>query len=198
MVGFIVGVLVGTAILAYVFVLDVGLVLRTYERSESSTLPAVVVGAAAGLASAFAAVWYLRRVNHLGGTARRMLGLVGIAWSVCFVIAFAWTHPLGRDDELATPLETAVISYLLFIVVVAVVGFLPVAVFRLARSTHRPRDRVRVMHVRDKKPYFVPHCDCGWAGTPYDADEPRARDDAFRDARALGTNVASEVEYPLG
>jgi hypothetical protein len=113
------------------------------------------------------------------------------------VIAVAWTHPVGRD-ELATPVETAVISYRLFIVVVAVAGFLPVAVIRQARSTHRPRDRVRVMHVRNKRPYFVPDCDCGLAGTPYDADEPGARDRALRDARAHGTNVASEVEYPLG
>lgn len=195
MVGFIVGVVVGIPLLAYVFVLDVRLVLRAYERSESS---AVFIGATAALASVLASVWYLRRVDRLGGTARRTLGFVGIAWAVWFVIAFVWTHPVGRDDELATALETGVLSYILFIVVVAVVGFLPVSMFRHARSTHRPRDRVRVMHVRDKKPFFAPYCDCGWAGTAYDAGEPDARDKAFRDAHAHGTNVASDVEYPLG
>ena len=198
MVGFIGGVVAGIAILAFVLVLDVSLVLRAYQRSESSSQRAVVIGAAAALATVLAVVWYLRRVDRLGGTVRRTLGCVGIAWAVGFVIAFAWTHPVGRDDEFATLLETGVLSYLVFILVVAVVGFLPVAVFRLTRTTHRPQDRVRVMHVRDKKPYFVPICDCGWAGTARNASEPDARDKAFRDARAHGPNVASEVEYALG
>jgi hypothetical protein len=37
-----------------------------------------------------------------------------------------------------------------------------------------------------------------WAGTAYDATEPRARDKAVRDAREHSTNVSSELEQPLG
>jgi hypothetical protein len=91
-----------------------------------------------------------------------------------------------------------VLGYVL-VIVVAALGFLPVAVLRLSRpTTHHPDDRVGVWHVRDDKPYFVAHCDCDWVGTAYDATEAHARDKAFREAREHGTEVAAEVEYPLG
>ena len=197
MLGLIAGVVLGTALVVFVIVLDAGLVLRAYERSESSTLPAVVIGAAAALGTVLAVVCYRRRVDRLGGTARRVLGWVGIAWAVSFVVAFFWTHPKGRDDELATSLEVAVICYALVIVVTAVVVF-PFAVRRLARRTaHRPHDRVHVWHVADGEPSFVAACECGWVGSAYDAAEPEARDKAFRDARRHGTNVASHVEPAL-
>ena len=197
MLGLIAGLVLGTALLVFVIVLDAGLVVRAYERSASSTLPALVVGAAAALATVLAVVWYRRRVDQLGGTARRVLGWVGIAWAVSLVVAFFWTHPRGRDDELATPVEVGVICYVLVIVVTAVVVF-PFAVRRLSRaSAHRPQDRVHVWHVADGKPSFVPACECGWVGGAYDAAEPEARDKAFRAARRHGTNVASDVESAL-
>jgi hypothetical protein len=197
MLGLLAGVLLGTALVVFVMVLDAGLVVRAYERSESSTLPAVVTGAAAALGTVLAIVWYRRRVDQLGGTARRVLGRVGIAWAVSFVVAFFLTHPKGRDDELATPVEVAVICYVLVIVVAAVVVF-PFAVRRLARPRgHRPQHRVHVWHVADGEPSFVPACECGWVGGAYDAAEPEARDKAFRDARRHGTNVASDVERAL-
>ncbi len=197
MLGLIAGLVLGTALLVFVIVLDAGLVVRAYERSASSTLPALVVGAAAGLATVLAVVWYRTRVDQLGGTARRVLGWVGIAWAVSLVVAFFWTHPRGRDDELATPVEVGVICYVLVIVVTAVVVF-PFAVRRLSRaSAHRPQDRVHVWHVADGKPSFVPACECGWVGGAYDAAEPEARDKAFRAARRHGTNVASDVESAL-
>ena len=197
MLGLIAGLVLGTALLVFVIVLDAGLVVRAYERSASSTLPALVVGAAAALATVLAVVWYRRRVDQLGGTARRVLGWVGIAWAVSLVVAFFWTHPRGRDDELATPVEVGVICYVLVIVVTAVVVF-PFAVRRLSRaSAHRPQDRVHVWHVADGKPSFVPACECGWVGGAYDAAEPEARDEAFRAARRHGTNVASDVESAL-
>jgi cytochrome bd-type quinol oxidase subunit 2 len=195
--GLIAGVVFGTALVVFVTVLDVGLVVRAYEGSESSTLPAVVIGAAAALATVCAVVWYRRRVDRLSGTARRVLGWAGIAWAASFVVAYLWTHPKGRDDELATPLEVGVICYVLVIVVAAVVVF-PFAVRRLARPRgHRPRDRVHVWNVADGEPSFVPACECGWVGSAYDAAEPEARDKAFRDARRHGTNVASDVERAL-
>jgi hypothetical protein len=54
------------------------------------------------------------------------------------------------------------------------------------------------MCIDDKKPYFVSYCDCGWVGTAYDAGDPHARDNAFRDARAHSPDVSAEVEHPLG
>ena len=197
MLGLIAGVVLGTALVVFVLVLDAELVVRAYERSESSTLPAVVIGAAAALGTVLAVVWYRRHVDQLGGTARRVLGWIGIAWAASFVVAFVWTHPKGRDDELATSLEVGVICYVLVIVVAAVVVF-PFAVSRLARPrAHRPHDRVHVWHVADGEPSFIPACDCGWVGSTYDAAEPEARDKAFRDARHHGTNVASDVERAL-
>ena len=197
MLGLIAGVVVGTALVVFVMVLDAGLVASAYERSESSTLPAVVMGAAAALGTVLGAVWYRSRVDELGGRARRVLGWVGIAWGASFVVAFFWTHPKGRDDELATPLQVGVIGYVLVIVLAAVV-VLPFAVRRLARRrAHRRQDRVHVWRVADGEPSFVPACECGWVGSAYDAAEPEARDKAFRDARRHGTNVASDVERAL-
>jgi drug/metabolite transporter (DMT)-like permease len=142
MIGFICAVVVGIALVVFLIVSDTTLVIRAYEQSDSSIRPALATGAAAALGSVLAVVWYRRRVGHLGGTARRMLGWVGIAWAASFVVAFVWTHPKGRDDELATPLEAGVVSYVLVIVVVAAAGFVPIAVFRPARrKTHQPRDR---------------------------------------------------------
>ncbi len=190
--------LVGIAIFVFLVVADSQFVVRVYERSESSTLPVVVAGAAAAVGTVLGVVWYRRQVGRLGSGMRRILGWFAIAWSVLFVVAFIWTHPVSRDAALAVPLHAGVVAYLL-VIVVAAVAFLPVAVLRLARpKPHRPDDRIRVWRIRDKKPYFVAYCDCGWVGAAYDADEPRARDNAFRDARGHGTNVASEVEDPLG
>jgi hypothetical protein len=195
--GLIAGLVLGTALVVFVIVLDAGLVVRAYERSESSTMPAVVIGVAAALGTVLGVVWYRRRVDQLGSPARRVLGLVGIGWAASFVVAFFWTHPKGRDDQLARPLEVGVISYVLVIVVAALVVF-PFAVRRLARSrAHRPHDRVHVWHLADGKPSFVPACECGWVGSAHDAAEPEARDKAFRDARRHGTNVASDVERAL-
>jgi hypothetical protein len=137
-------------------------------------------------------------VGHVGATARRVLGWTGIAWAALFVLAFVWTHPRHRDDKFTTPLEVAVVSYCLIIVLVAICLF-PIAVFRLARPpTHHPDDRVRVGEISDKKPYFVAYCDCGWVGAAYGATAPDAQERAFRDAHEHGTNVASGVERPLG
>ena len=142
--------------------------------------------------------WYRNRVRSLGHTNRRVLGRAGIVWSALFVVAFVWTHPKHRDDEFATPLEVAIVSYCLIIVVTAVC-LLPVAVLGLARpAKHGTGDRIRVWKVDDEEPYFIAYCDCGWVGTACDATDPQAQDKAFRDARAHGTNVAPEVEHPLG
>jgi hypothetical protein len=193
-IGIIGSAVLALALFAFVVVLDASLIVRAYQRSEAA---AVVVGVGAALGTVLAVVWYRRRVSHLGATTRRVLGWAGIAWAGLFVVGFWWTHPMHRDDDLGTP-GVAVLSYVLFIVVAAV-GFLPVAVRRLARpTTHHPDDRVGVWHVRDDKPYFVAHCDCNWVGTAHDATEPHARDKAFREAREHGTEVAAEVDYPLG
>jgi hypothetical protein len=197
MLGLIAGVVFGGALIVFVIVLDAGLVARTYERSATSTLPAVVVGASAALVTVFAFAWYRARVDQLGAASRRLLGRAGIVWGALFVVLFAWTHPRSRDDELATPLQVGVISYALVIVVAAMVVF-PFAVRRLARRrTHQPRDRVHVWHLADGEPCFVPACECGWVGDAHDAADPEARDKAFRDARRHGTNVASDVEPAL-
>jgi peptidoglycan/LPS O-acetylase OafA/YrhL len=189
---------VGIALFGFLVVVDTGLVVNALERSGSSTLAAVVIGTAAALGTVLAAVWYRRRVDHLGGAGRRVLGSAGIAWGALFVLAFFLTHPKGRDDEDAGALEVAVVSYVL-VILLAAVGFLPLAVRRLTRGTpHQPDSRIRVWRMRDKKPYFVASCDCGWVGTAYDATEPHAREKAFRDARQHGPNVASEAEDPLG
>jgi len=189
---------VGLALVAFLVVLDTSLVVRAYERSASSTLAAVVIATVAALGTVVAFAWFRRRVGDIGGSARRVLGWAGIAWAGLFVVAFVWTHPRHRDDEFTTPLEVAVVSYCLIIVITAV-AILPVAVLRLARpATHDTNDRIRVWKVDDKEPYFVAYCDCGWVGSAVDATDPHARDKAFRDAREHGTNVAPEVEHPLG
>ncbi|HEU0212885.1 MAG TPA: hypothetical protein VFR13_02285 [Jiangellaceae bacterium] len=198
MIGIVAGAVGCLVLVAVLVVFDAGLVVQAYERSASSTVAAVVIGAAAALGTVFAFAWYRDRVRSLGHTNRRVLGWAGIAWSGLFVIAFVWTHPRHRDDEFTTPLEVAVVSYCL-IVVVAAVCLLPVAVLGLARpAKHRTDDRIRVWKVDDEEPYFIAYCDCGWVGTAYDATDPQAQDKAFRDARAHGTNVAPEVEHPLG
>ena len=154
-IGIIGSAVFGLALFVFVVVLDARLIVRAYQRSEAA---AVVVGVGAALGSVLAVVWYLRRVGHLGATTRRVLGWAGIAWAGIawaglFVVAFWWTHPMHRGDELGTRLGVAVLSYVLFIVVAAL-GFLPVAVLRLARPTsHHPDDRVVVWH---RYPVSVP------------------------------------------
>jgi hypothetical protein len=197
MIGIIAGAVGCLVLVAVLVVFDVGLVVQAYERSSSSTMAAVVIGTATALGTVLAFAWYRSRVGRLGGTARRALGWAGIAWSGLFVIAFVWTHPRHRD-ELSTPLEVAVVSYCLVVVLVAVC-LLPVVVLGLARPTnHGTRDRIRVWTVDDDEPYFVAYCDCGWVGTAHDATDAEAQDKAFRDARDHGTNVAPDVEHPLG
>jgi hypothetical protein len=197
-VGMIVGIFFGLFLLGYVVVLDFNLVVHTYERSESSTLPALVIAAVAAFGTVLVFAWYRSAFDRLGATARRVFGWAGIAWSAFLVVGFFWTHPRHRADELATPLQAAVVTYCMIVIVVAVC-LLPVAIIRLARpSKHDPSDRVRVWEVRNEEPYFVAYCDCGWVGTTYDATDPHAQDHAFRDAHKHGTNVNSEVERPLG
>jgi hypothetical protein len=191
--------LVGVALVVFLVVADVRFVARVYERSESSALPAVLAGAGAAIGTVLGVTWYRRWLDRLGVGVRRLLGRAVIAWSVLFVIAFLWTHPKSRDADLAVPVHAGVVTYLLLVVVVAVV-LAPVAVLRLARAKpHRPGDRVRVWRLEDRKmPYLVAYCDCGWVGAAHDLDEPHARESAFRDARRHGANVAPDVEDPLG
>lgn len=196
LIGFIAGGVVGLALVVFVVVVDVTLLAQAYQRAASSTLPAVAIGTGAAFGTVLAFAWYRSSVGRLGTTARRLLGWAGIAWAVSFLVALVWTHPRNRDDASATPLEIAVVSYCLIIVVTAMCLF-PIAVLKLARPpTHKPDDRVRVAELRDKKPYFVAYCDCGWVGEAYDAAALEARDSAFRDAHAHGVNVASDVEQP--
>jgi hypothetical protein len=197
MIGLVASAVVGLVLVAVLVVFDAGLVVQAHERSASSTVAAVVIGTAAALGTVFAFAWYRSRVGRLGGTARQALGWAGIAWSGLFVIAFFWTHPRHRD-EFSTPLEVALVSYCLIVVLVAVC-LLPVIVLGLARPTHHgTRDRIRVWKVDDEEPYFVAYCDCGWVGNAHDATDLEAQDKAFRAARDHGTNVAPEVEHPLG
>ena len=127
------------------------------------------------------------RLGHLRGKLRRILGWAGIAWSALFLVAFVWTHPRHRDDDFATPLEVAAVTYCVIIIVVAVC-LVPVALVNLSRpERHNSDDRIRVWEVADKEPYFVAYCDCGWVGTAFDTTDPHAQDKAFRDARDHGT-----------
>ena len=159
---------------------------------------AVVLGVGAALGTVLVFAWSRSRLERFRGKPRLLLGWAGIAWAALFVVAFVWTHPRHRDDESVTPLEVAVVTYCLIIVVVAVC-LVPVALLRLSRPrVHHSNDQVRVWEVRDKEPYFVAYCDCGWVGTAFDVTDPHAQDNAFRDARGHGPNVASDVEHPLG
>jgi hypothetical protein len=126
-----------------------------------------------------------------------MLGAAGWALSVLFIIAFIWTHSVSRDAEDAGPPKAGVVTYLLLVIVAAVAFGLIAAVREARPKPHRPDDRIRVWSIRDKQPFFVAYCDCGWVGPSHDTDEPDAQDNAFRDARGHGTNVAPEVEDPL-
>ena len=198
LIGLIAGGVFGLALVAFLVVADTSLVAQTYERSASSTVAAVVIGAGAALGTVLVFAWSRTNVERLRGKPRRILGWAGIAWAALFVVAFVWTHPRHRDDEYATSLEVAVVTYCLIIVVVAVC-LVPVALLKLSRPrVHHSDDQVRVWEVRDKEPYFVAYCDCGWVGTAFDVTDPHAQDNAFRDARQHGPNVASDVEHPLG
>jgi hypothetical protein len=191
----IVGGVFGLALVVFVAVIDTELVVRAYNISPSSSLTAIVIGTAAAAATVAAFAWYRTRVRRLSPRSRRILGWAGIAWAAMFVAGFAWTHPRHRNDESFTsPLEVAVICYCLIIIVVAVC-LVPFAILSLSRrAPHSPHDRVQVAGLRDKRPYFVAYCECGWVGTAYNDDEPDAQDKAFQEARAHGTNVASEVQ----
>jgi flagellar biogenesis protein FliO len=192
------GAVFGIALFVFIVVLDTRLIVSGFERSEPWALPAVLIGVAAALATVLVAIWFSRRANELGRFPRRVMGMAGIAWAVVFVILFVVTHPRGRDEDAASSLEVGAVSYVLAIVVAAV-AFLPVAIMRFGRrSVHKSDDRVRVMHVAEKTPFYVASCDCGWVGAAYDETEPGAREEAFSEARAHGTNVAPEVERPLG
>jgi hypothetical protein len=198
LIGLISAAVFGLALVVFMVVADTNLVVRAYDRSASSTLWAAVLGAGAALGTVLAFAWYRGRVGNLGTTARRVLGWTGIAWAALFVVGFMWTHPKHRDDESATPLEVAVVTYSVIVVVVAVC-LVPIALRISSRpSKHDPDDQIRVWELRDEQPYFVAYCDCGWVGTAYEAGAPNAQDDAFRDAREHGTNVAAEVERPPG
>jgi drug/metabolite transporter (DMT)-like permease len=126
------GLVLGLALVAFAIVLDVGLLVRAYERSASSTLTALLVAAAAAAVTVIALVLSRRARTH-----RRVLGWLGIAWAVTFVVAVLWTHPRHRD-ELLTPLEAGVTAYAVLIVTGAL-GFLPIVAIRLGRP--RPRQR---------------------------------------------------------
>jgi hypothetical protein len=194
----VIGGVLGLALFVFLVLIDAQFVVQAYDRSPASSLIAICVGGIAAVGTVLAFAWYRTRRPHLGATARRVLGWAGIAWAALFVVGFVWTHPRHRDDGSATALEVAVVAYCLVIVVVAVC-LLPVAILRLSRpSRHDPENRVQVVELRHKKPYFVAYCECGWVGPAYDADTPAAQDQAFRDARQHGTNVASDVERPLG
>ena len=198
LIGLIAGGVFGIALVTFLVVADTSLVAQTYERSASSTVVAVVLGAGAALGTVLVFAWSRSRLERFRGKPRLLLGWAGIAWAALFVVAFVWTHPRHRDDEYATSLEVAVVTYCLIIVVVAVC-LVPVALLRLSRPrVHHSNDQVRVWEVRDKEPYFVAYCDCGWVGTAFDGTDPHAQDNAFRDARQHGPNVASDVEHPLG
>jgi hypothetical protein len=129
-IGEIGGLVVGLALIVFVIVLDVGLLARAYERSASSTLAAMLVAAAGAVLTVLAVVLYRARREH-----RRVLGRLGVAWAVTFVVAVLWTHPRARD-ELLTPLEAGVVTYVV-LVVTGALGFLPIAAVRLGRSGPR-------------------------------------------------------------
>jgi hypothetical protein len=129
-IGEIGGLLVGLALIVFVIVLDVGLLVRAYERSASSTLAPMLVAATATGLTVLAVVGYRRRPEHRG-----VLGRLGVAWAVTFVVAVLWTHPRHRD-ELLTPFEAGVVTYAVLIVVGAL-AFLPIAVLRLGRAGSR-------------------------------------------------------------
>ncbi len=131
-IGEIGGVLAGLALIVFVVVLDVGLLVRAYERSASSTLTAMLAAAAAAVVTVLAVVLGRAARKH-----RRLLGRLAIAWAVMFVIAVLWTHPRHRD-ELLTPLEAGVVTYAVLIVTGAL-GFLPIVALRLGRPGRRQR-----------------------------------------------------------
>jgi MFS family permease len=198
LIGLVAGGVFGLALVVFLVIVDTSLVVQAYERSASSTVVAVALGAGAALGTVLVFAWFRSRLEHLRGKLRRVLGWAGIAWSALFLVAFVWTHPRHRDDDFAPPLEVAAVTYCVIIIVVAVC-LVPVALVSLSRpERHNSDDRIRVWEVADKEPYFVAYCDCGWVGTAFDTTNPHAQDKAFRDARDHGTNVAPEVEHPLG
>jgi cytochrome bd-type quinol oxidase subunit 2 len=127
------GVAVTVAIVGYVVVADTQLVLDVHARSGSSALPAILLGAAAAVATVLGVVWFVRRHDRLSRPVRRTLGRIGIAWSVLFVVAVLWMHPKSRDAALAEPVHAGLVTYIVLILVTAV-GFFPFAVLRLSRS----------------------------------------------------------------
>ena len=120
----------GIALVAFVVVADTALVVRAYQRSASSTLPAIAGGAAAALATVLAFAWYRSAAARLGRSARRNLGRAGLAWGALFIVATLWTHPLGRDEDAVSAPEVAAVTYVVLLVVAAV-AVLPLAVRRL-------------------------------------------------------------------
>ena len=180
LIGLVAGGAFGIALVTFLVVADTSLVARTYERSASSTVVAVVLGAGAALGTVLVFAWSRSRLERFRGKPRLLLGWAGIAWAALFVVAFVWTHPRHRDDESVTPLEVAVVTYCLIIVVVAVCARPGRAVQAVAASSSSLDDQVRVWEVRDKEPYFVAYCDCGWVGTAFDVTDPHAQDNAFQ------------------
>jgi hypothetical protein len=132
--------LVGAAIVVLLVIYDVRFILRVYERSETPTLAAVIAAAAALVGTVLGVVWFKRWEDRVGRTARRLFGRLAIAWSILFLIAVIWTHPMNRDEHLGRPVHAGVVTYVV-LVVVGAVAFLPYAMFRLSRpEPHRPDD----------------------------------------------------------
>jgi len=135
-VGLVGTALAGAAIVVLLVVYDVRFVVRVYERSQASTLVAVIAAATALIATVLGVVWFRRREDDLGRTARRVLGLLAVAWSVVFVIAVIWTHPRHRDEHLGHPVHAGIVTYVV-LVVVGAAACLPYAAFRLSRRQAR-------------------------------------------------------------
>ena len=79
LIGLIAGGVFGLALVAFLVVADTSLVAQAYERSASSTVPAVVLGAGAALGTVLVFAWSRSRLERLRGTPRRVLGWAGIA-----------------------------------------------------------------------------------------------------------------------
>jgi hypothetical protein len=197
----------GVAVLGVLVAVDVARLWRAYHVMGSTVQRPLALGLVLAVGSVAWLGWLVRHWSAFPQTKRSLWRNVLIAWGGITLIAFALTHSRGSGDD--TPATSPAVAAVVYLATLAAGGVVaaPLVVWRRSAEAlpreHQVNDLVEVWHVRDRsrgktdEPYVVAYCECGWVGDAHDETDPQAEPKAFADARRHGSNVASDVAYPL-
>jgi hypothetical protein len=200
----------GSIMVGAIAAFEVSRLTAAHRLVGQAIWPPVVIGLSLVIGTAALLGWVKHGWSRFSGRARSLWGKTLVTASIAMFVWFGITHPRhsGRSNTPTTAFTmTGVVYFAVIFSLVAVA--LPVLVWRRPRHPevgprdHRSDDLVEIWHVREESrkpdyaPYFVARCECGFVGEAYDDTDQQAQSAAFADARAHGTNVASEVGFPL-